>query len=81
MDMAIIMSELEDDLRKVANEHGGTVDVVRAEAAEVLPFKPLPSPDGADCIIEGEFSETEPIPEGDFPEDIVFSDGTVLDDA
>ena len=81
MDMAIIMSELEDDLRKVANEHGGTVDVVRAEAAEVLPFKPLPPPDGSDCIIEGEFSETEPIPEDDFPEDIVFSDGTVLDDA
>lgn len=81
MDMALLMSELEDDLRKIANEHGGKVDVIRAEAAEVLPFNPLPTAEEHDAVIEGEFSIAEPLPDEEFPEDLIFSDGTKMDDA
>lgn len=80
MDMAILMSELEDDLRQIANEHGGTVDVIRAEPAEVVLFTPPPVREISDTIIEGEYSSVDLGLEEQFPDDVIFSDGTSLDD-
>lgn len=80
MDMAVLMSELEDELRTIANEHGGKVEVIRAEPAEVVFLNPPPVKDASDTIIEGEYSSVDLGLEEQFPDDVIFSDGTSLDD-
>ena len=39
-ELASLMADYEAELRKIADEHGGEVEVWRFETAEVLPFQP-----------------------------------------